>query len=70
MSEHESPGSAHATIARNAFFLVLGQVATTALAIVFSAALGRALGARDFGVYFLITSFAAFAYVVVDWGQQ
>jgi O-antigen/teichoic acid export membrane protein len=70
MSEHEAPGSAHATIARNAFFLVLGQVATTALAIVFSAALGRALGARDFGVYFLITSFAAFAFVVVDWGQQ
>src|SRR6267378_2121212 len=26
--------------------------------------------ARDFGVYFLITSFATFAYVLVDWGQQ
>jgi len=37
---------------------------------VFSAALGRSLGARDFGVYFLITSFATFAYVIVDWGQQ
>jgi O-antigen/teichoic acid export membrane protein len=70
MNQDEAPSSARATIARNAFHLVLGQVATTALAIVFSAALGRSLGARDFGVYFLVTSFATFAYVLVDWGQQ
>ena len=49
---------------------MLGQVVTTALAILFSAALGRSLGARDFGVYFLVSSFAIFAYVLVDWGQQ
>jgi O-antigen/teichoic acid export membrane protein len=70
MSQDGAPGSHHATIARNAFHLVLGQVATTALAIVFSAALGRSLGARDFGLYFLISSFSTFAYVLVDWGQQ
>src|SRR5437879_5074592 len=69
MNHDQAPGSGPATIARNAFHLVLGQVATTALAIVFSAALGRSLGARDFGLYFLITSFATFAYVLVDWGQ-
>jgi O-antigen/teichoic acid export membrane protein len=28
------------------------------------------LGAREFGVYFLIGSFSVFAYVLVDWGQQ
>jgi O-antigen/teichoic acid export membrane protein len=70
MSEDEEGQSGHATIARNAFHLVLGQVTTTALAIVLSAALGRTLGAPDFGLYFLITSFATFAYVLVDWGQQ
>jgi O-antigen/teichoic acid export membrane protein len=59
-----------ASVARNAFHLVLGQISTTALAIVFSAALGRTLGAKDFGLYFLISSFSTFAYVVVDWGQQ
>ncbi len=59
-----------ASMARNAFHLVLGQAATTSLAIVFSAALGRILGAADFGIYFLISSFATFAYVVVDWGQK
>jgi O-antigen/teichoic acid export membrane protein len=68
MSQDGAPGSHHATIARNAFHLVLGQVATTALAIVFSAVLGRSLGARDFGLYFLISSFSAFGYVLVDWG--
>ena len=70
VSPPEDTESGHRTIARNAFYLVLGQAVTTALAILFSAALGRTLGARDFGVYFLISSFAAFAYVLVDWGQQ
>lgn len=57
------------SVARNAFHLVLGQVATTALAIVFSAAVGRRLGAADFGLYFLVTTTVTFAYVVVEWGQ-
>src|SRR4051794_32361072 len=72
MTQERAPAAAsgHGTVARNVFHLVLGQVATTALAIVFSAALGRSLGARDFGLYFLITSFATFAFVLVDWGQQ
>ena len=70
ITPEEAAGSGHATVAKNAFYLVLGQATTTALAIVFSAALGRTLGARDFGVYFLIASFSTFAYVLVDWGQQ
>ena len=58
------------SLARNAFHLVLGQAGTMVLGILFSAALGRTLGAGDFGLYFLITSFSAFALVLVDWGQQ
>jgi O-antigen/teichoic acid export membrane protein len=57
-------------VARNAFHLVLGQVATTAIAIVLSAALGRSLGAVDFGVYYLVLSMSTFAYVFVEWGQS
>jgi O-antigen/teichoic acid export membrane protein len=68
MSEAQS-GQPDATVAQNAFFLVVGQVATTALAIVFSAALGRHLGATDFGVYYLVTTMSTFAYVFVEWGQ-
>jgi O-antigen/teichoic acid export membrane protein len=59
-----------ASLARNSFHLVMGQLTTMTLGILFSAALGRALGASDFGLYFLITSFSNFALVVVDWGQQ
>jgi O-antigen/teichoic acid export membrane protein len=62
----EHPG----VLARNAFHLLLGQVASTALSIGLSAALGRTLGPADFGVYFLLLSMSTFAYVFVDWGQS
>lgn len=65
----ESTESGQVTVARNAFYLTLGQVITTVLSILFGAALGRTLGAGEFGLYFLMTSFAAFAYVLADWGQ-
>jgi O-antigen/teichoic acid export membrane protein len=58
------------SLARNAFHLVIGQVSTMILGVLFSAALGRTLGARDFGLYYLLSSFSVFALVVVDWGQQ
>ena len=61
--------STHA-VARNAFHLLLGQVGTTALAILLAACLGRCLGASDFGLYYLLTSTSNFAYVVVEWGQS
>jgi O-antigen/teichoic acid export membrane protein len=65
-----APGAgSRAVVARNAFHLVLGQVATTAIAIVLSAALGRSLGAGDFGIYYLITTVSVFGYVFVEWGQ-
>jgi O-antigen/teichoic acid export membrane protein len=67
-AEPDLPPSAG--LARNAIYLVMGQVATTTLAILFNGAVGRLLGPTDFGLYFLISTFAAFAYVVVDWGQQ
>ena len=56
-------------VARNAFHLILGQVATTVLAIVLSASLARSLGAADFGLYFMIFTTATFSYVIVEWGQ-
>ena len=58
-----------AAVARNAFYLVVGQVTTTALAIVLNAALGRFLGADEFGRYYLIATMATFAYVFAEWGQ-
>lgn len=66
----EAPGPHRDALARNAAYLLLGQVAFTALSIVLNAALGRTLGATDFGVYFLLVSMSTFAYVFVDWGQS
>src|SRR5262249_42867562 len=60
---------ARALIARNAGFLMVGQVVTMALSIVVSALLGRFLGASDFGTLYLINSTISFAYVFVEWGQ-
>jgi O-antigen/teichoic acid export membrane protein len=60
---------AGAAIARNAFHLMLGQVATTVLSVGLNAVLGRSLGAADFGLFYLLTSMVTFAYVFVDWGQ-
>jgi O-antigen/teichoic acid export membrane protein len=75
VNEREAPAvdgerPARTRVARNALYLVIGQVATTILAIVANGALGRSLGAADFGLFFLISSFASLANVLVDWGQQ
>lgn len=54
---------------RNVMHLGVGQVLTTALTIVYSAALARTLGAGDFGVFYLVVAIATFTYVFVDWGH-
>jgi O-antigen/teichoic acid export membrane protein len=56
-------------IAKNAFYLAIGQVGMTALAIIFSATLARALGPSQFGLYFLVFSITTFSYTFVEWGQ-
>ncbi len=61
--------SPRGAVARNAAHLVLGQAGTTLLAVLLSAALGRSLGAAEFGTFFVLTSMTAFAFVVVEWGQ-
>jgi O-antigen/teichoic acid export membrane protein len=56
-------------LARNALHLGVGQVVTTALTMWFSAAIARGLGASEFGLLYLLTAIANFAYVFVDWGH-
>src|SRR5262249_7109354 len=62
-------GESRIVVARNALHLLVGQVTMTALAIALNAALGRYLGAKEFGTYYLITTMSSFAYVFVEWGQ-
>jgi O-antigen/teichoic acid export membrane protein len=57
-------------LARNALFLLAGQVATLMLSLILTAVLGRWLGAVEFGNYYLLVALSGFAYVFVDWGQS
>jgi O-antigen/teichoic acid export membrane protein len=68
--ESVDPQAQRKVVARNAFYLLLGQIVSTALAIGLNAALGRTLGPADFGEYFVLITMSAFAYVLVDWGQS
>jgi O-antigen/teichoic acid export membrane protein len=56
-------------LARNAFHLGAGQIATTALGILLTAVIGRALGASDFGTLYIITTIVSFVALIIDWGQ-
>ena len=56
-------------LARNFSHLVIGQVASTALGILLSALLGRALEPAQFGTLYTAFAILAFVYVVADWGQ-
>lgn len=64
------PASDATQVGRSALHLVAGQAVTTALAIVLTGAIGRALGPADFGRWYLIVAAANFAYVFVDWGYS
>lgn len=55
---------------RNTIFLLIGQIVSTALAIVTNGALGRALGPSDYGLLYVILSFVTIANVSIEWGQN
>lgn len=57
------------SIVRSTVHLLTGQVATTALAIVLNAQLGRVLGPGDFGLYFFLLTSTYFVHVITEWGQ-
>jgi O-antigen/teichoic acid export membrane protein len=56
-------------LVRNAFHLGIGQVLTTVLTMLLTAAVARTLGSADYGLLYLLTSISNFAYVFVDWGH-
>lgn len=61
---------ANGLLARNAFHLGIAQIASTALAILLTSVLGRALGPTDFGTLYLIITTSAFVGVIIEWGQN
>ena len=60
-------GAPSSNLARNTFFLLAGQAASSALSLMLTAVLGRWLGVAEFVVYFLLVAGSTFAYLLVDW---
>ena len=56
-------------LVRNVSHLGIGQIASTALGILLSAVIGRALEPTQLGILYTVFAISAFAYVIVDWGQ-
>ena len=56
-------------VLRNAIWLIGAQVLGAPVSMLINAVAGRYLGAADFGVLYLATTYAAFALLFVEWGQ-
>jgi O-antigen/teichoic acid export membrane protein len=57
-----------ALVARNAFFMLLSQLATTALSFATVPLIARALGSTDYGIWWLCAAIAGVAALFIDWG--
>jgi O-antigen/teichoic acid export membrane protein len=56
-------------LVRNVSHLGIGQVASTALGILLTAVIGRALEPAQVGLLYIVYATSSFVYVIVDWGQ-
>jgi len=56
-------------LVRNVSHLGMGQVASTALGILLTAVIGRALEPAQVGILYTVCAISSFVYVIVDWGQ-
>lgn len=56
-------------LVRNVSYLGIGQVASTALGVLLTAVVGRALEPAQLGFLYIVTAIGSFVVVIVDWGQ-
>jgi O-antigen/teichoic acid export membrane protein len=56
-------------LVRNVSHLGIGQVASTALGILLTAVIGRALEPAQLGILYIVFAISSFVSVIVDWGQ-
>jgi O-antigen/teichoic acid export membrane protein len=57
-------------LVRNVSHLGIGQVASTALGILLTALIGRALEPAQLGILYIVFAISSFVYVIADWGQS
>ena len=63
------PEASNARVLKNAMVLVVAQIVTIPLSIAINAVMARYLGPSDFGYIYVATTFASFAFLIVEWGQ-
>jgi O-antigen/teichoic acid export membrane protein len=56
-------------LVRNVSHLGIGQVVSTALGILLTAVIGRALEPAQLGILYIVFAISSFVYVIVEWGQ-
>jgi len=57
-------------VVRNTIYLTASQALTVPLAMLMNAATARYLGPSDFGLIYLASTLAGFAFLVVNWGHE
>jgi O-antigen/teichoic acid export membrane protein len=65
----DGQGKKQGTVLKNTLILVGGQIGGVPLSILMSAAMGRYLGAEDFGYIYLAGTLTGFGFLLVEWGH-
>src|SRR5688572_13829028 len=68
--EEVSPRSSRSIVLRNALLLFAAQLVATPFAVVVHAVMARYIGPAEFGRLYLASTFCAFGFLAVDWGQN
>jgi O-antigen/teichoic acid export membrane protein len=70
VSEGSDDRSVGRLVVKNTLYLTIAQALTIPLSVITNAAMGRYLGAEDFGYIYLAATLVGFGFVVVDWGHS
>jgi O-antigen/teichoic acid export membrane protein len=73
MSEAAAPpvdAGSRGLVARNTLIMMAAQVLGVPLSIVVNAVMARTVGPSDYGIFYVLTTFASLAFMIVDWGQN
>ena len=73
MSEAAAPPldvSSRRLVARNTLIMMAAQALGVPLAIVVNAVMARTVGPGEYGIFYVLTTFASLAFMIVDWGQN
>jgi O-antigen/teichoic acid export membrane protein len=57
-------------VARNTIIMMAAQALGVPLAVVVNAVMARTVGPGDYGIFYVLTTFASLAFMIVDWGQN